>query len=478
MWLRLTGPRAGALSSDAAGRERLRRSRLLSVLTIVMLIVMVAAFPKGFIPILDPGTFGAVAICGITLILCIPLNRTGFVNAACAIFCTGVALALAWGPLATPGGIGMEDLPSLDLFALPIVLAGILLPRRWPFIFWIACALFIIGDVTLEEHHANLAAYVQEVGLYATVIIPLILTFVIAVVSWLGAGSVERAIVEADRTTDLEQAYSLMAEQNQRLEVAVSTIQGVHARVANGDLNARAPAGAGELMGLSASLNLMLDRLARLRGAENALNTIENGSRVLAQYAWELGAGNLQFAPPQLGLPMLDIIGAALDQMRRAIYGEISALVAAVQGVTRAGEELMGASRGLGWQFQESARRIGALNDFVQAMRTTAERAESSLIAPADWLEQATAQGWSDGEALARTVAEGLSNVRQVVAMADQSPSGLLALDASRSGEREVLARAGAAEREFTEMMTQARVLLSRLANQTNALAPPQVPPQ
>lgn len=470
-WLRLTGPRV-TQQLDAAGRDRIRRSRLISVMLLVTLVVMLAILPKGFIPVLDFGTFGGVAIAFLTLIICIPLNRAGLVDGAGVAYCIGVSLALAWSLLDTPNGLGMQDLPTYDLFSLPIVIAGILLPRRAPFFFWIGCSFFIIGDVTYEAHQANLYAYILQVGLYATVIIPLMLTFVIAVVSWLGAGSVERAILEADRGADLERAYRLIAEQKRRLEAAITMIQNVHARVASGDFTARA-SGGGELFGVGASLNLMLDRLARLRGNESALGVIEQGGRRLAQYAWELGAGHLQSAPPQTGSPLLDTIGVALDQMRRSVYVQVTSLALAVQAISKTGDELVAATRALGWRHQESARRSGALSDTLQAMRDSAERAESALIAPADWLEQATAQGWADGAALAQTVAEGLAGVRQTLALADQSPSGVASEEAGLSSDRDVFERAGAAEREFTEAITQARGLLSRLANQSSNLGPP-----
>lgn len=471
LWLRFTSP-SRVQPRDAAERERLRRSRLLSIMLAVALVVGLAILPKGFIPTRDYGTLGGVAIVALILLICIPLNHFGKINTAGTIYCAGVAVAIAWSLLYTPNGLGLQDLPTYDLFALPIVIAGILLPRSAPFFFWIGCSAFIVSDVYFEPHQANLTAYINEVGLYATVIIPLTLTFVIAVVSWLGAGSVERAIIEADRTADLERAYRLIADQKRRLEGAIAMIQNVHSRVANGDFSARATVGSGELMGLGVSLNLMLDRISRMRGAESALNTIEQGSRALAQYAWELGAGLLQSAPPPTGSPLLDTVAAALDQMRRAIFSQISALANALQNVTRTGDELVNATRALGWRTQEAAQRIGALHDTVRTMQDAAERAESSLAPPVEWLRQATEQGWTDGVALAQTVAESLSCVRQVIAAADQSPVAAGSQEFTVSGEREVFEHAGASEREFTEALTQARALLSRLANQSGNLGP------
>ena len=161
-------------------------------------------------------------------------------NAAASVLVVGIAAAIAFSLLATPNGLGMQDLPTFDMFVIPIILAGILLPKHTPFLIWGGCILFIVLDLTFETHQQNLDEYIQQVGLYATIILPAVSTFTLAVASWLSAGSVERALREADRTKELEKAYQLITEQKKRLEEGIAIIQAVHSRVANGDLQARA----------------------------------------------------------------------------------------------------------------------------------------------------------------------------------------------------------------------------------------------
>ena len=75
------------------------------------------------------------------------------------------------------------------------------------------------------------------------------------------------------------------------LEEGIATLHGVHARVARGDLSARAPTIPGPLLPIAVSLNLMLDRLSALseRGAKYDQFTQE--SRVLQIAVERLGRG-------------------------------------------------------------------------------------------------------------------------------------------------------------------------------------------
>jgi hypothetical protein len=75
------------------------------------------------------------------------------------------------------------------------------------------------------------------------------------------ADALERLEV-ANRRVE-EQAH-MIAERNAALEMGVTHLKDVQARLANGNLRARARLSSGELLPLAASLNLMADRLMRL----------------------------------------------------------------------------------------------------------------------------------------------------------------------------------------------------------------------
>ncbi len=62
----------------------------------------------------------------------------------------------------------------------------------------------------------------------------------------------------------IEDQARLIAERNAELEIGVAYLKDVQARLANGNLHARARLTGGVLLPLSASLNLMADRLMRL----------------------------------------------------------------------------------------------------------------------------------------------------------------------------------------------------------------------
>ncbi len=318
-WLRITAPPQPQSRLDARTREQLRRSRLLSLFLLVLFGVIVVLFPKSFIPGLDLGTLGALILCSGICLGSTLLNRYRLMNAAASVFVVGIAAAIAFSLLATPNGLGMQDLPTFDMFVIPIILAGILLPKRAPFLICGGCILFIVLDITFETHQPNLDEYIQQVGLYATTILPVTSTFTLAVASWLAAGSVERALLEADRTKELEKAYQLIAEQKKRLEEGIAIIQTVHSHVANGDLQARASISSGELLPLAVGLNLMLDRLARSLAAEHRLGDFEQGMNRLNEAVFALGQGHLRKAIPVREVGRLEPLATSLEQLRQRL---------------------------------------------------------------------------------------------------------------------------------------------------------------
>jgi len=133
-WLRITAPPQPQSRLDARRREQLRRSHLLSFFLLVLLGAIVVLFPKAFIPELDFGLLGGLFLCSGIAIGSILLNHYRLMNAAASVFVIGIAVAIAFALLATPNGLGMQDLPTFDMFVIPIILAGILLPRRSPFL--------------------------------------------------------------------------------------------------------------------------------------------------------------------------------------------------------------------------------------------------------------------------------------------------------------------------------------------------------
>lgn len=350
-WLRLTMPRfTPEQMRDPRVRERVRRARLLSTFLAAALVVGIVLIPKAFFPIVDPGTLSGVGLAVVLVVVCGILSRARRVTAAGLVFTSGVALALALSLIFTPNGLGMQDLPTFDLFAMPVVMAGILLPRRASLGIWAACALFTGLDLQLEPHQANLNAYIADVSIYGVAILPILLSGILAIVSWLAAGSVATAITKAGRTADLERANTIIAAQKRQLEEGLAAIQAVYARVANGDLSARATISSGELLPLAIGLNLMLERLARSISAEYQLGGMHAEVQRLAYAVGELAQGNLRqpVALPNGG-PLAQL-AQQIERLRLGIVQLVQTAQAQSQNLLAAAENVEQGTRYLAQQ--------------------------------------------------------------------------------------------------------------------------------
>lgn len=344
-WLALTAPpvpqRAQQVRS-ASERERLRRGRLLSALHLTAVVLLALILPRGFLPVLDPGTLAGVAGFAVIVFASILLNRRGVVTAASMVFTAGLALAIAGSQLATPGDkINFQDLAGYDLLVIPLVVASFLLSSRAVVLLWSVSVLFVVVDLGLAPHGVSLDAYLPSdlppfVRIYPVAIYPIILTAVVGVISWLAARSTARALAEADRTADVERAYALLADHNRQLEESIGAIQQAHARVARGDLGARAAIRPGDpLLQVASSLNLLLDRLARGNLSTAALAEVERETQVLHDYLAALAESKLQTPLPGDQLRRLAPLAYGLEQVRALLLKAIQSARALTEQVAR-----------------------------------------------------------------------------------------------------------------------------------------------
>jgi hypothetical protein len=173
-----------------------------------------------------------------------------------------------------PTGIGNSNIPDFDLFIIPTLIGGVVLPRR--FVPWLA-ALHIcitIALFTLLPHDPLLT---QEITLnqkgfaYAELSDAFLIQIVGATIAWLGAWSVDRALLRASRAEEVAEARKRLNEQAQlivaqkhRLDYGMSMLKEARARFANGDYTARVKLQDNELTPLALSFNLLAERLYRI----------------------------------------------------------------------------------------------------------------------------------------------------------------------------------------------------------------------
>jgi hypothetical protein len=270
-WLRFSGPDPRRFRATIEDQELLRRSRLLSALfSLIMVAILLTAptaipVPTYWIPIIAFLLLGLVALI---------LNRGAYVTISGVFYILAIDATLTILMATLPTGIRNSNIPDFDLFIIPTLIGGVVLPRRFvPFL----AALHIcitIALFTLLPHDPLLT---QEITLnqkgfaYAELSDAFLIQIVGATIAWLGAWSVDRALLRASRAEEVAEARKRLNEQAQqivaqkhRLDYGMSILKEAQARFANGDYTARVKLQDNELTPLALSFNLLAERLYRI----------------------------------------------------------------------------------------------------------------------------------------------------------------------------------------------------------------------
>ncbi|HEY7417043.1 MAG TPA: hypothetical protein VH593_17785 [Ktedonobacteraceae bacterium] len=171
------------------------------------------------------------------------------------------------------------------------------------------------------------------------------------------------------------------AQEKQVLEEGVATLRSVHARVARGDLAARAPTIPGPLLPIAVSLNLMLDRLNTMSQRGTRYDRLVQECTVLQEAVERLGQGMPAWSAPfQAGQHAAEVrsIYLGLSHIQRLQEGQwrrLAGTLEAICNLTRRLREALGDIR---------VSRLFADPDSFSFERMIMERA----IREADLLEQ------------------------------------------------------------------------------------------
>ncbi len=316
--------------------EMRRRTRLVRIVTIGVMIPVVLLIPSTFFPSLDVASLIALLVGLIGTAVAYLLNRLGFVNAAGLTLVGGISLAIAFvlvGKSVNQHGIDLNDLRLYDLFLIPILLSGVLAGRRGPLIvggissaFTLISLLALPKTPTLQAYWDGTYQYVLG-SAYDVVAIAVLAQWLTAAAAWLGADSVRRALLDASRADELAaanervvaQAQQIEAQQ-QRLREGILQIQAVHSAISRGQWNARARVQESELLPLAMSLNLLLDRLTGLTREQEQRQRMDRAATELAAALRRTRAGEPYTPPAYTGTP-LDEVLVELSVLRNATSG-------------------------------------------------------------------------------------------------------------------------------------------------------------
>lgn len=306
-----TTPMQVALVHDWRRRHRLVRIVAQGLLVSAALMIPSALLPSFNGPVLVAILLAAVGSAGAFL-----LSRRGLVDVAGILIVGALAAAIALtiaGKALHQGGLDVSDLRLFDLFGLPILLCAVLVNRSGTLILtafttsYTVMSLFALPKTAamvgyLASHYPVPASPVDAIS------VALFAQCITAVAAWLGADSVRRSLLEASRADEvalanvrLQAQAAEMEAQRRRLREGIARIQSVHAAVASGRWDARASVEEGELLPVATSLNLLLDRLARLAREQGERGRLEAAAHQLAETLRKARSGEEYELPAYTG---------------------------------------------------------------------------------------------------------------------------------------------------------------------------------
>lgn len=303
-WLWLTGPRSNRFGKTIAAQERLRRSRLVSTLLILLAVVMLLLTPSAF---RVSGLWQAIVMMGAMGVLAALLNRVGHVTLSGLVVIAVADASITFNIVRQQYGLTNTTVADLYLLAIAIMIAGMVLPNIYiPLVgaAQIAISLVIFYGLPPDTLLLQEIKKVDGNMSYTSVLGPILLQVCSVGIVWLYAGSVDRAILRASRAEELAEAQArineqaqVIAGQKQRLEEGIQAIQETQSRIVRGDYSARVSLQGNELLPLAVSFNMMAERLSHVQQIEaehkqmevalqQVLDACKAISRGMAPAAW------------------------------------------------------------------------------------------------------------------------------------------------------------------------------------------------
>lgn len=323
-WLHLTAP-DGADTYYAAPtheeRERLRRAGLTSAVAPFVFIAPLLLLQQAG----DPGTTAAIVALMLVSPLSLVLNRRGYQVAASLLLVIAMDVVIEGTLVTAKGGLGAGWLLTFDLFIIPLVTVGVLLSRRYLWVFATLHIVFILCDYYLLPHAADLVALVDLWhGAAIAYARPVIIQIGGGLLSFIEVRSTDEAIRRADQAEELAALEHSVAVQRQQLELGVQQILETHVRIANGDYSARAPMTQDSLLWqIAGSLNNLMGRLQKSGQAEHQLRRTEEELRRLAGAIDEAAAGKHAIWPAPSGTAADLIIERVTGRGRVAVAASL-----------------------------------------------------------------------------------------------------------------------------------------------------------
>jgi hypothetical protein len=282
-WYRLAAPPDISEDAPLYERERVRRSKLASIIILFEVVYHFATIGVGVTS--NPGLLPTLIIALIVLAVAAIFNRNGKTSVAgtlsvlileVGMFANFTRLALAGG------GLSSFDLPLYDILIIPTLIAISLFPGWVTFSVAALNSLLIVASIVLLPKTAELTQALAGAP-YDTWFRPVSIQLVAALVCYFWVSNAFQAMKRADSAEEVNKLAQTLATQQQialqekqQLEESIQQIVEVHTQVANGNLRARVPLTQNNVLwSIAGSLNNLLARMQRWRQDAQQLQRLE-----------------------------------------------------------------------------------------------------------------------------------------------------------------------------------------------------------
>ncbi len=285
-WYSICAPSDVPESASFMVREQARRGRVASliilgiVIAALMLVpIIILAAPTMF---LLPWAITSTVVGILCCLIAIPLNRSRHIQATGILLLIAVNVIVAGIVLSERNGLDPLFLSMFDLLVVSELIAASLLNPASVFGVATFNTFLILFDINVQPRSMMWQQMVMSQQLtYSLLARPIALYFVVAAVAYLWVRSALHALQRADRAELIAEFERREVTQKQQLEQEIEQILTTHVRVANGDLNARAPIYQNHaLWQISTALNTLL---ARFKSALQAERTLRHTTEEIAQ---------------------------------------------------------------------------------------------------------------------------------------------------------------------------------------------------
>ena len=299
-WYKVSLPRRDP-DVTPAQRERTRYARLTTNFTLLLFILTVALTPLSIVNAFNPAAPAIALITLAVVVAAVIFNKLGL-NILAAIMIVSSTTFQVMGTMIT-NPLDPSLVPIFAALVIPVILAGSLMPPVASLIDGAVNIVLILLVVTLQ-HHTRAYDDMMKLGLYSvTVLLPIAVQLIVAVVTYVIMRNLILTIRRADRAEEIIELQKTIAEfertnsqERQRLEEGLALIAQIHAEIARGNFNVHVPLGNDSVLWpVVVSLNNLLHSIQQWKGSADQLQWLQ---QVIGSAVQEMQRARSSQRPP------------------------------------------------------------------------------------------------------------------------------------------------------------------------------------